>query len=342
MRGIGPGSGIGMEFDGPNVAVIDLYNIYMENAANENAQAGIFITGGVDFVFDHLQLQKMGSPLIVQAAPGFGAISGAFISNSYFDTSVGPEVLLDGTNGSVNRISFVNSWFSSSGTSAVLKMIGSVDDISVSDSQIFFNAGCGIDATQTTYNQGLLITGNTIANNASFGVCLGNQSKVRVLNNSIALGGTVGPNGGGISIPESSTADYISIIGNDLSGNNGVALQNGSNGWHNVIKNNTDGYVMSAANLSSCGTNPTFGTISSTYSGTVTPGSDATECVITLEPGMFGQTPNVSVSTYGDNIISVGGVNTELTGSGASATFVTSITIGWTGSPSTFSYLVSN
>lgn len=207
----------GIVVDGANAnAVID--TVVMDGTSGvqqiglELLQCGSLLVSNCDFI------RAVNNCRFNPVSPN-GVFSVYFV-NTFFDTSPNSSLKFANT-GNVQRVKFINCWFSGSNigvdfSSTASTLPTGIDFVSC---DIFSNSNVGIyaNAVQDFSVDTCRIAGNTTAGIHTV-ASASSVTKFRVINSTIGPTGGVGANGTGINIASGTYGGY-SIIGNDVRGN---------------------------------------------------------------------------------------------------------------------------
>ena len=252
-----PRNAIGVSFSGTGEVRRLVHSIISNASGPTLPTAAIKITGGAGYDLVGNEFEQSRYAMLVQ--PGAGSVVYSINAvDDWFDTSTSDGVLLDGSaSGAViTRVSMTGDWFSSSSAGNGIEIKGAVKGVHIANSEVFANAMDGVRADDAAMLDGLTLTGNLIAQNASGGVYIGAGDA-----NFIITGNIIGPaadfaaNANGIVIA-SGAGDYFTVVGNDLSNNTSAAFTNRASGTHITVGMNQDATLTSFGPVT--GNNATF------------------------------------------------------------------------------------
>lgn len=167
-----PVYGVGASYDCPPGAELHrIFDIHFGgNTSGAEPRAGFELLRGAGFEMSDIQMYKCGTPIL--AAPVSDGIRSIHGHNVWCDTSSGPACLLDGRLGSIGRVAFGESWFSSCQRGVVT--YGDVLGVALDAlCEVYDNYYDGILLNAGTNTQGFVVNGSAIAGNGARNVADG-------------------------------------------------------------------------------------------------------------------------------------------------------------------------
>ena len=273
-------------------------NIFFNNtitsvhSTSENSIGFSIISGSADeFIFN--EVESLNVAMSVQPATGSAVYSAILISNE-FDHANTSALTLNGTAGSIQRMTISDNWFSSTYSGSGLFIEGDVEGLHISTSEFYLNAYDGITISAGSNVESFLLENSMLGGNSGNGITVGNN-----VSNFSLIGNVMGPSAGftGNAYPyyiTGPTNNNIIISGNNTIGNTNGPF-NGSTGTGITIIGNNDtlgnqlqggltvnGIALATTpNVATLGTNPPVSGTAYQWTG---PGTLQLACPVTYSP----------------------------------------------------------